>query len=106
MASVVNSSTVQLSWSPPPPSDQNGVITVYTISLVNMNTNQGSEYTTSHTSITISSLNPFTTYHCAIAANTTVGMGPLSNSIPFLTDEDGRCEAHEYITYYNEIFYM
>lgn len=68
---------------------------MYTISLVNMNTNTGSEYTTSLTYITISSLDPFTTYHYAIAANTTIGMGPPSASIPFLTDEDGQCEAHK-----------
>ena len=92
MASVVNSTTVHLSWSPPTPSDQNGVIAVYTVSLVNKNTDQGSEYITSITAITISSLSPFTTYYYAIAANTTVGMGPFSTSIPFLTDEDGQCE--------------
>lgn len=87
----MDATTVQLSWSPPPLSDHNGVITAYTVSVVNTNTNEEQKIVVSSTSITLNSLDPFTNYNFGVTANTSVGAGPQSSFVSFLTHEDGQC---------------
>ena len=87
--SVENSTAAHIFWSPPPHTDHNGVITVYTVTIVNKRTDMAFEYTTLDSTFIITILSPFTNYEFAVAANTTVGMGPQSTFVPFITDEDG-----------------
>ena len=89
--SVLSSSAVQLLWSPPDPTGQNGIITSYTVIVSNIATSETITYTTSATttSLVVSGLPAFTAHECYIAANTSVGMGPFTTKIVFKTLEDG-----------------
>ena len=75
--SVTSPRSINLAWSPPLPSQRNGVITSYF-------TNCSSGYTiinttrTSSTSLTIAGLEPFTNYTCSVSAATVVGDGPAA----------------------------
>jgi len=42
------------------------------------------------TSLTVFTLDPYTTYVCIIAAVTSVGIGPFSNPFTLSTPEDGK----------------
>ena len=90
-SSVQGPTSVLLTWSPPPVADQNGVITLYTVEVINTATSDKDVYVTSANTLTVASLAPHTTYKCAVAANTSVGLGPYSTYLVFQTDEDGRC---------------
>ena len=72
----LNSTSVKLSWDPPPPQDQNGVIRKYSVIL--RNTTMSQYCTTTETSLTLIQLTPNSTYHWTIAAHT-VSIGPYSN---------------------------
>ena len=87
---VENSTTAHLSWDPPPPSDHNGVITVYTITVLNKETDEEMEFTAITTTFTVTDLDPFTNYGFSVTSNTAVGMGPESNIESFQTAEDGK----------------
>ena len=86
---MINPREVWLWWSPPPLAGQNGVITFYTVIVTNMETGEEQTYVTELTSLSLSSLSPYTTYESEAAANTIIGMGPFTTSIVFLTPEDG-----------------
>ena len=96
MESVQSSRSVTFSWMPPLPDQQNGVLTGYTLNI----TEAGSGVTTqrtlpsSQTTITVTSLLPFTTYSFAISSYTSVGPGPFSTLLAVTTPEDGK----KYIT--------
>ena len=79
-----------VSWQPPPPCEQNGVITGYVISV----TTEGVPFdernvSANITSMVISSLNPFVTYSVKMAASTAVGQGVFSSEATFRTNESG-----------------
>ena len=90
-SNVLNPTSVMLTWSPPPTADQNGVITAYTVIITNSDMSERDVYVTNMTTITVASLNPYTTYEYSVAANTTVGIGPYSINLAFQTVEDGKC---------------
>ena len=48
------------------------------------------QLTSRNTSITVTTLRPYTTYQCIIAASTSVGIGPFSTIVTILTPEDGK----------------
>ena len=76
-------------WEPPFISDQNGIITNYTIRWTLTPSEGESEYTTTNTNITVSNLTPHTTYVWTIAASTSVGIGPYSTAVNILMPEAG-----------------
>lgn len=94
--SIQSSTSITFSWNPPRSEDQNGRITAYTISI----TETGSGSTMQRvvpglqTTITVSSLLPFTAYFCSIAASTTVGSGPFSTILTVNTPEDSKKLRH------------
>ena len=47
------------------------------------------QYITTVAYITITGLDPYTTYVCVVAAETTVGVGPFSHLYFIQTDETG-----------------
>ena len=91
--SVISASSrsALFSWSPLHLSDRNGIITEYTINISVVET--GEEFqlylNSSITYVTVTTLRPYTTYLCSIAASTSVGIGPFSTILTFLTPEDG-----------------
>jgi receptor-type tyrosine-protein phosphatase Q len=84
----VDESSITLTWDPPPASEQNGVITYYSI---NMTTGEGDmlSFRTSSNEFTVSGLEPYKVYYFTLAAETESGQGPFSSSMPFRTGEAG-----------------
>ena len=81
--------SIYLSWNPPAPSQQNGDIIQYVINVTHTETLDTMQYMTALTYITITGLDPYTTYVCVVAAETTVGVGPFSHLYFIQTDETG-----------------
>ena len=73
----VTSRTLTLSWSPPLPSQQNGVITSYILTWISGG-NIINSTRTSSTSLTITGLEPFTNYTFSVNSSTVVGDGPAA----------------------------
>ena len=88
-----SSTSLNISWSPPPEQDQNGVITAYNITYVTNGRNVMVESTSGSTlSIELSGLVKFSAYNISVAASTSVGVGP-SMFITITTDTDGEFKA-------------
>ena len=85
--SIINSSTLQLSWTQP--LIPNGIITKYTINCIEEN-NKNHTVVTSTTMILVSDLSPYTNYTCSVFGHTRVGRGPPIIGIG-ITDEDSEC---------------
>ena len=82
------STTLSLSWIPPPVEEQNGVIRSYRITVINEETGSSLMYSTIGTSYLLSDLHPYHRYNCSVAAYT-VETGP-SSSITVRQPEDGK----------------
>ena len=86
--SAITSTSIFLSWSPPPLSDQNGLIE-YSIYVDEVDTDTRMQYTSATTTTTINSLHPYYTYRCSVAAYTIVGEGPQNQPpVNIQTPED------------------
>ena len=85
---TVTSHTLTLSWSPPLPSQHNGVIISYLINCSSGGSIINSTRTNS-TSLTIAGLQPFTNYTCTVSAATMVGDGPATMR-DAITSEDSK----------------
>lgn len=77
---VIDSTSIFLSWEPPPQEHQNDAVTGYLVNITEVETGNTSQLYTSSTSITLSSLHPSYTYIWSIAA-VTIGPGPFSQNI-------------------------
>ena len=89
-ATATSSRMSTLSWNPPDLEDRNGNIIGYVINITNAYTNETSEYTSNTTALTLSTLSPYTTYYCIVAARTSVGTGPFTLVLALLTSPDGK----------------
>jgi len=89
-AVVRGPNTVSLTWSPPPPSQQNGVIRRYHISQNETVTGIITTYTQGgdHNELVIHTLHAHYEYLFTIAAET-VAQGPFSNPVAVTTLEAG-----------------
>ena len=88
----VNNTTpysVSLKWNPPPQSQQNGAIIRYVVNVTHADTLETIQYYSTVTSITITGLDPYTTYVCVVAAETTIGVGPFTHLFFVQTKEAG-----------------
>ena len=91
------SRTLTLTWSPPLPSQRNGVIINYLVTCtVGGMTSSNRMSGTSR----VVAIDPFTSYTCSVLAATMVGDGPPATSNG-TSDEDG-----EYIIYNSYRFYL
>ena len=88
---AVDHTTISLRWNPPPVHLQNGNITHYEINITEQETGLVFGYSTTDTSIDISSLHPDYTYDCVVAAFT-VALGPYSASISVRVLEAGKID--------------
>ena len=79
--SVENATAITLFWGPPLPEDTNGEITGYTASVISTESNETLYLTADSTHQTLTSLKPFTIYSITIAAQTAVGIGPVSRTL-------------------------
>ena len=89
---VLSSTTIFITWQSPEPEELNGIIVFYTLTLLEVPTNTTFIYQQEghHTEIVITSLHPYYSYECSIAAETIVGRGPFSIPFTIQTREDGR----------------
>ena len=87
---AVTSRSIRLEWTPPPPDRQNGYIFQYVLNVTALGIRSDTyQLTTSNNaSIEVSDLHPYTAYTIAIAAETSVGVGPFSQFIAVTTSED------------------
>ncbi|XP_044754748.1 roundabout homolog 2-like isoform X2 [Coccinella septempunctata] len=83
-AGVFNETAGWVKWSPPPPQHHNGVIVGYKIQIKGVNVRSILINATT-TSVLISNLTNGKQYTARVAAVTSVGQGPFSNSVPLLT---------------------
>ena len=86
---AVTSTSVELSWSPPPTEHQNGVIRHYTVRVVVQDTGEIFTHSTVGLSITVGSLHPYYTYNFSISA-VTVLPGPYSVPLTVQTLPDSK----------------
>ena len=70
--------SITLAWQPPPESEQNGIITTYTVQVIPP-VQSPFMITTTELSLTVSSLLGNSQYSFAVAASTVVGIGPYSS---------------------------
>ena len=81
------STSLSLYWSPSPNyQNQSGRIRYYHINITDATTRR---FTTNNTQLTVSSLHPYSTYQCTVAA-VTVAQGPPSTPITIQTYQDGK----------------
>ena len=80
-----------VSWLPPPAEGHNGIITLYTLHIMEAGTSQLNVYdrNSSHSEILIEGLQPSTEYECILAAKNEVGFGPFSEPLRVTTPSDG-----------------
>ena len=93
---TVSSSSIHLTWDPPNPGLQNGVIRLYLINLTEIETGMQAQYTINQTQITIENLHPFYKYNLTVAA-VTVSEGPHSAVVSIITDQHGTYVQHSYV---------
>lgn len=87
-ATEVSSRSATLSWSPPLPENQNGIITNYIINASIVPSRETFQLISESTVLEIDTLIPHTTYDILIAASTSVGSGPFSTEFVLHTSED------------------
>ena len=79
MVPALSPTSLVLEWSPPLEEERNGPITGYSV-VLEWEVRQQHRVNTTDTSHTFTELHPDTTYHCSIAAYTSVGIGPYHNT--------------------------
>ena len=78
-------------WSPPSYEKQNGIIIGYVINVTMQETGELFQFISFATYLEVTSLKPFRTYICTIAAMTSVGLGTFSTSVTVNTLEVCKC---------------
>lgn len=86
----VDSTTINISWTPPLPAFRNGKIINYSISVTEIETRETFNYSTELTWYILQSLHPFYNYRLEVAAVTLAGSGPSSIPLIVQTLPDGK----------------
>lgn len=91
----VGSTTVRVSWVPPPADSRNGVITQYSVAYEAVDGEDRERHVVGgigreHSSWDLVGLEKWTEYRVWVRAHTDVGPGPESIPVLVRTDEDGR----------------
>ena len=85
----ITSTSAVLSWYPPLTIEHNGILTEYTIRVIKGQNSEPTVLTTANTSLTVTSLEPYSQYSFTVSASTSQGQGPFSNYLSFQTNQDG-----------------
>ena len=85
-ASVVNSTTVEITWDPP--NITNGILRYYTVVYGSNDDMEMMEVNSSDVAVLVSGLDPFTNYTFYVLAVTVLG-NEASDNVTVLTDEAG-----------------
>lgn len=84
------STSLTLSWNPPPPQHHNGVITEYLVTVLGLSTLTSTSLTTNDTELTVTGLVPYSGYEVTVAAFTSEGSGPHTDPFLLQTEQDGK----------------
>ncbi|KAF6203181.1 hypothetical protein GE061_003598 [Apolygus lucorum] len=84
---VINSTSILLRWSPPPPQHINGILLGYRVVLRSNNSLSESHLNTTTPSLTLARLSPLAGYSVRICGYTRAGQGPYSPDVPVTTAE-------------------
>ena len=86
---AVSSTSIRLTWDPPQPEDQNGVIQAYNIIITELVTERMMYFREGgmDSLLIVNFLHPYYTYQCSISAET-IGPGPAAN-ISVTTHQEG-----------------
>ena len=79
--------SASISWDPPPADDVNGVIVQYIINVTVVGSGQTFLLYSTSTTLNITTLQPYTTYICIIAAVTSAGVGPYTSQLTLITPQ-------------------
>ena len=90
LAYNTTSTSIHLSWDPPPDDQINGIILHYTVRVVPQHGGTVVYLNSTVTNIVVASLTPYTVYTYSVAAVTSVGSGPFSSAIMVQTNEAGK----------------
>ena len=88
---AVNATAIYVSWESPNIESQNGIISHYSVSVTEVETDTEVTHMTELTVIEIRLLHPFYTYEITLSASTRAGSGPASQAIYITTQEDCKC---------------
>ena len=104
---MITSTSFYLSWSEPPPADQNGLIRQYLVNITELDTGSVFSYIATNTEFTAVFLHPYYYYTCSVSA-VTVSAGPYSSSQTIRTEINGMCKAYSssFLNVYNLHVYM
>lgn len=86
---AISSTSVSISWTPPPQQSRNGHITEYRINISEIDTGRVQLHTSFTTPFVVQRLHPYYTYEIAVSAHT-VSTGPYSGAEIIQTPEDGK----------------
>ena len=87
---LLNATSAEIHWDPPPFEEQNGIIQFYTLFVTEVDTSRVIEQLrTENGSARLQRFRPFRVYQLVIAANTIVGLGPFSSPTLFQMPESG-----------------
>ena len=84
---VLSATSVTLSWDEPSPEQKNEIIIGYIIYFLSLEDYSNFNFTSTFTSLTVTTLKPYHTYVCFIAAQTEAGTGPFGNHLFFRMPE-------------------
>ena len=87
---TTSSTTLNITWQPPPLDQRNGIIVYYKVRLIEMETNVSSVYNSSYLYIYLTGLHPYYTYIITFAA-VTIQEGPFGSTTYVTMPEDGKC---------------
>lgn len=88
VAQPLDSTSLVISWEPPQLELRNGIIQQYTIRITEVETGTVNTLYTEATTVNVSSLHPYYTYSCIIAAET-IALGPFSYPVQTQLPESG-----------------
>ena len=87
---TTSSTNISLSWLPPPPEDQNGIIVEFHLIVTRLSTLDSVLLSTNITEAVVTDLVPYSEYELKIAASTREGIGPYTESLILQTEQDGK----------------
>ena len=105
MATVVSSTEIVVTWDMVPPTDRNGVITMYEVFYQPLETFGGviGSMTVNVTGLEMSTnledLQEYVNYTISVRAYTYVGEGPYSDGVTILTLKDGTSDNIKFTNY-------
>ena len=100
----ISPTSLTLSWDPPLEELRNGIIQRYSIWITELETGRSIALTSESTTVNVTSLHPYYTYNCSVAAETSA-IGPFSSPVVIQLPESGMYYYLEYVwDIYNDVF--